>query len=761
MADIARIGFVADTKDLKAAKTDLDALPPAAAKAEVAATKLSSRIKELGTTMSSKLGASIASARTALLGFASGMLAAFGAQALISGLSGISAKIDDISKAASKLRVNMGDLQGLGLAADLAGVSFNELATVANKMNKVIGDAIAKGKETQGVFKLLGISAKELAALPIDERFGRIADQMNAMNLTADQTALILTKLGDRSGSLAALFEGGSEAITQASDQLDRFNGKLTNAQGKEVEALNDSFTSLSYAIEAVSVQLVAAFGPYLTPVITAIAEAIGIVNKGIQYLSTSTSGFATVFRAVFGSIMGMLNPVGNAFRMLATVFQQVFGVSLMTAVKSGINFVINAVTGMYGYVKTILSGVPSIFAAAFYGGATMALKAINSFVQNAIAAFNSLAAAVGAAFGVELGKAVDGSQFDMSKSAIYQGIQKRADAASAATDGIFTDANAAMSAQMGVDNFSDAATRTKDDVTAATPAVTDFGNALETAGNKAGGAAEKITELQKIGKELETLGAPFDQAKSAFEKLRELQQNGIVSGDQYTAMLGRIQAAFIAAGGTATQWGKIIGQQTIDMTAALKEFSTNSLTSVGDAIADLAIEGRIDFKALADSIIRDMIRIMWQALVVKPIISAVFPGIGFADGGVFNSGGLTPFASGGVVSGPTLFQFADGGTTKNGLMGEAGPEAIMPLTRGNNGKLGVEAHGFNGKSGNVISIGDINIQQQSSGDSEKDRRHAAETGKQVRQELESLVVDIIQREKNYGGQLNPRGVRS
>jgi phage-related minor tail protein len=50
----------------------------------------------------------------------------------------------------------------------------------------------------------------------------------------------------------------------------------------------------------------------------------------------------------------------------------------------------------------------------------------------------------------------------------------------------------------------------------------------------------------------------------------------------------------------------------------------------------------------------------------------------------------VVPFASGGIVSSPTLFKFA-GGT---GLMGEAGPEAIMPLKRGRGGKLGVAAGG-------------------------------------------------------------------
>ena len=48
------------------------------------------------------------------------------------------------------------------------------------------------------------------------------------------------------------------------------------------------------------------------------------------------------------------------------------------------------------------------------------------------------------------------------------------------------------------------------------------------------------------------------------------------------------------------------------------------------------------------------------------------------------------PFASGGVVSGPVRFPMR-GGT---GLMGEAGPEAIMPLSRGSDGRLGVRTEG-------------------------------------------------------------------
>ncbi len=61
-----------------------------------------------------------------------------------------------------------------------------------------------------------------------------------------------------------------------------------------------------------------------------------------------------------------------------------------------------------------------------------------------------------------------------------------------------------------------------------------------------------------------------------------------------------------------------------------------------------------------------------------------------FANGGAFSNGRVQAFANGGVVNGPTTFPMR-GGT---GLMGEAGPEAIMPLVRGADGKLGVRSSG-------------------------------------------------------------------
>jgi phage-related minor tail protein len=72
---------------------------------------------------------------------------------------------------------------------------------------------------------------------------------------------------------------------------------------------------------------------------------------------------------------------------------------------------------------------------------------------------------------------------------------------------------------------------------------------------------------------------------------------------------------------------------------------------------------------------------------------------LGFAKGGV--PGAIQPFASGGVVSAPTYFPTSGG----FGLMGEAGSEAILPLKRGSDGRLGVAAGGATTSQSVVFNV--------------------------------------------------------
>ena len=83
--------------------------------------------------------------------------------------------------------------------------------------------------------------------------------------------------------------------------------------------------------------------------------------------------------------------------------------------------------------------------------------------------------------------------------------------------------------------------------------------------------------------------------------------------------------------------------------------------------------------------------------LLAQGVAGIMGAGMPFANGGAFSQGKVMPFAKGGIIGGPTTFPMRGG----RGLMGEAGPEAIMPLTRGPDGRLGVQSAG--GRAVNVV----------------------------------------------------------
>ncbi len=106
---------------------------------------------------------------------------------------------------------------------------------------------------------------------------------------------------------------------------------------------------------------------------------------------------------------------------------------------------------------------------------------------------------------------------------------------------------------------------------------------------------------------------------------------------------------------------------------------------------------GRSISDALYSAAMRPVQNALGGALssVLGGLMGSVLP---FAGGASFSQGRVMPFAQGGVVSSPVAFPMR-GGT---GLMGEAGPEAIMPLARGADGRLGVRGAG-GGRAMNVV----------------------------------------------------------
>ena len=217
-------------------------------------------------------------------------------------------------------------------------------------------------------------------------------------------------------------------------------------------------------------------------------------------------------------------------------------------------------------------------------------------------------------------------------------------------------------------------------------------------------------------------------------------------------------------------------------MREATSQLAQTGIKGVEDAIFSLVTTGTANFKEFAASILKDTARMIIQQMILRSvmqIIGAVGGGGGFgfsgagpvsgasvfgsaqvgfnplafsgiklnAMGNAFAANGIVPFAMGGLVDRPTLFKFANGGAGRLGLMGEAGPEAIMPLRRLPSGRLGVEAAG--GSNSAPITV---NVSVDANGTSvQGDAGQGEQLGRVISQAVQAELV----RQKRPGGLLS------
>lgn len=269
--------------------------------------------------------------------------------------------------------------------------------------------------------------------------------------------------------------------------------------------------------------------------------------------------------------------------------------------------------------------------------------------------------------------------------------------------------------------------------------------------------AQEQIIELKvAIAK------APTEEAAAALQK----QLDDVEAARDEAVTIARrkaepedwlkgIKRAFGAYVGEASNAGKLI-ENTL----------TSAFSKIEDAMVNFFMTGKLGFADLARSILADMVRMITKALILKPLMEAIGSYMGMPPGSMSGGGGggspggvlfgnmfagLFGFAKGGafggsgqVLSSPTLFKFANGGGFNMGVAGEAGPEAVMPLRRGPDGRLGVQAAG--GGATNVSVV--VNVESgntQVSGDTQ---------GAALGQLIAATVNATLLKEKRPGGLL-------
>lgn len=214
----------------------------------------------------------------------------------------------------------------------------------------------------------------------------------------------------------------------------------------------------------------------------------------------------------------------------------------------------------------------------------------------------------------------------------------------------------------------------------------------------------------------------------------------------------------------------------------AVKNLTTGGISGLADAFTDLAITGKASFRDLTVSILQDTARMIIQQIVMVQVLKIVQAALGFnspasasgigsitslafspglqlgaggaalspqlfAKGDAFGANGIVPFAKGGIFDSPTLFRFAKGGRMETGVMGEASPEAVMPLTRGPDGSLGVKATGMGGGNTYQVSIAVDASGSPAQGDPAK----AAALGRELKAAVDARILEL----KRPGGLLS------
>jgi lambda family phage tail tape measure protein len=210
------------------------------------------------------------------------------------------------------------------------------------------------------------------------------------------------------------------------------------------------------------------------------------------------------------------------------------------------------------------------------------------------------------------------------------------------------------------------------------------------------------------------------------------------------------------------------------DVAGQTKSLFENAFGGMEDAIVQFATTGKLSFSDFAKSVLADMARIAARQAATGILSSAVSTVAGLWTGGATSAGsttagysstyfpqakggawadGIQMFAKGGaftnsIVSQPTLFPFANG----TGLMGEAGPEAIMPLTRGSDGSLGVRAK-LDGVVGGGTQINvEVNISSDGTSQVSSDDATANQFGREIGAFVEQKYRELLSRDLRRDG---------
>ncbi len=253
------------------------------------------------TTSFSKWGESIggAAAGAAKWAAAAGAAAAGGVAVLIKSSIDMA---DQTGILAGKLGVTTEALSKLQYAAKLSDVTQASLEAGMKKLTRTLTDAANGTGEAAKAFEALGLSAKDLINLPVDQQLGAIGDALNTVE-NASQKAAIAQQIFGRSGvDLIPILKEGTAGIRSMGDEAERFGAVISGDMAAKAMQFNDNLDRLKTAASGLGLSLAEKALPYLesfTEELVALAqdkETMEGIASGLSLIGEAAVSMATSF---------------------------------------------------------------------------------------------------------------------------------------------------------------------------------------------------------------------------------------------------------------------------------------------------------------------------------------------------------------------------------------------------------------------------------------------------------------------------------
>lgn len=266
----------------------------------------------------------LAEAETALKGFDSsigstlanvgkmaGVAAAAGLALSVHLVKGAFAAIDAQSKLAQQLATTNGELVSIQRAADLAGVGAEEMAVNLKRLNNTLGEAQGGSKKAQETIAQFGVTAAEMAAMPLSERMQVLSTTFSGLKDQTQAAALAQDLFGKAGQQMLPMLQDGGEQLRIAAEQTKAWGMQLSDVDAAKVEAANDSISSISLVMDGFINRVAVKFAP--------LVDAIG---KAFEETATETGGFKGAAESAFNFVIKVAGFVADAIRGLQVVLK-------------------------------------------------------------------------------------------------------------------------------------------------------------------------------------------------------------------------------------------------------------------------------------------------------------------------------------------------------------------------------------------------------------------------------------------------------